>query len=171
MLPTNLHDIMRRRVFPANRPWLGGMPYVPWPQLSTKTLLVPPADANATAIIDHASKYMGIMFFEGLPQRYLHGVYLGSVLPGSNFLNWRGVRKGGRGCMFESVPRRPKRGGSKMEMQRKQISYMHELATAARSALVGPIMCGSRKGGGFTEELISVSQFEKGGWRSGLPGH
>ena len=62
---------------------------------------------------------------------------LGSVSPGSNFLKWRGVRKGGRGCLFGSVPtllRRLKRGGSnsKMEMQRKQISYMHELATAAQ---------------------------------------
>ena len=44
--------------------------YACWlPQLSTKTLLVPLADANATATIDHTSKYMGILFFEGHPER------------------------------------------------------------------------------------------------------
>ena len=36
------------------------------PQLSTKTLLVPLADANATATIDHTFKYLGIPCLRGI---------------------------------------------------------------------------------------------------------
>ena len=38
----------------------------------------------------------------------------------------------GGGACLDRYSRDQNGGGSKMEMQRKQISYMHELATAAQ---------------------------------------